>query len=82
MSDSRPMPHRNGSKPSMAVEYYQDIANKYWLNTAKVGNVKPKVLKQDIWDHLEKDDFAYSSLFVLENLQILERYVPHVETQG
>jgi intron-binding protein aquarius len=71
------MPHRNGSKPAMAAPqanpHYQDIANKYWLNASKLVKVKPKVLKQEIWDPLEKEDFAYSSLFALENLQILER---------
>jgi intron-binding protein aquarius len=53
--------------------HYADVANKYWLKTSKIGNVKANVLKEDIWDRLEKDDFAYGSLLILENLQILER---------
>jgi intron-binding protein aquarius len=53
--------------------HYADVANKYWLKTSKIGNVKANVLKEDIWDRLEKDGFAYGSLLILENLQILER---------
>jgi hypothetical protein len=53
--------------------HYADVANKHWLNTKKLGNVKTKVIKQDLWDYLEKDDFDYGSLLLLENLQVLER---------
>jgi intron-binding protein aquarius len=52
------------------------LANKHWLKTTKKATkvkVKPDVLKKEIWDVLEKEDFAYKSLLVLENLQILER---------
>ena len=88
MDDSRPLAHRNGVVPVMAPHageipsqlnaldtnnYYADIAQKHWLKTAKLGNVKPNVIKQDLWDKLEQDDFAYGSLLVLENSQILER---------
>ncbi len=53
---------------------FAQLANKYWLKkkSSKV-TVKPDVLKKEIWDVLEKEDFAYRSLLVLENLQILER---------
>jgi hypothetical protein len=80
MTESRPMAHRNGTVPVMAPQndshvdsYYVDIAQKHWLKSTKLGNVKPNVIK-DIWSHLEKDDFAYASVLALENLQILERY--------
>jgi intron-binding protein aquarius len=54
---------------------FATLARKLWLNkkTAKV-KVKPEVLKTEIWDVLEKEDFPFKSLLVLENLQILERY--------
>jgi len=35
--------------------------------------VNQEVLKNEIWDVLEKDSFAFGSLLVLENLQILEK---------
>jgi Intron-binding protein aquarius N-terminus len=53
---------------------FATLAQKLWLNkkTAKV-KVKHDVLKTEIWDVLEKEDFPFKSLLVLENLQILER---------
>jgi intron-binding protein aquarius len=59
---------------------FSNLARKLWLNkkTAKV-KVKPDVLKTEIWDLLEKEDFSFKSLLVLENLQILERYELHVD---
>ncbi len=32
-------------------------------------------MKTEIWDVLEQDDFAFKSLLVLENLQVLESYL-------
>jgi intron-binding protein aquarius len=60
---------------------FAQLAKKYWLDhTKKAGNVqvkvKPEVLKKEIWDVLEQEDFPYRSLLVLENLQILERQIP------
>jgi intron-binding protein aquarius len=52
------------------------LANKHWLKATKKATkvkVKPDVLKKEIWDVLEKEDFQFKSLLVLENLQILER---------
>lgn len=79
MTESRPMAHRNGTVPVMAPQidlhvdgYYADLAQKHWLKSTKLGNVKPSVIK-DLWAHLEKDDFAYASLLALENLQTLEK---------
>lgn len=53
---------------------FATLARKLWLNkkTMKV-KVKTDVLKAEIWDVLEKEDFSFKSLLVLENLQILER---------
>jgi intron-binding protein aquarius len=61
---------------------FAQLAKKHWLKsskkTAKV-KVKPDVLKNEIWDVLEKEGFAFKSLLVLENLQILEKLVFHVK---
>jgi intron-binding protein aquarius len=57
---------------------FAQLAKKHWLKSGKKAakvKVKPDVLKNEIWDVLEKEDFAYRSLLVLENLQILERQV-------
>ncbi|CZT52224.1 related to NAM7-nonsense-mediated mRNA decay protein [Rhynchosporium secalis] len=58
---------------------FVQLAHAHWLKptkkkTSKV-KVKPDVLKNEIWDILEKDDFAFKSLLILENLQILESYL-------
>lgn len=55
--------------------HFAQLAKKHWLKSKKPTKVtvKPDVLKNEIWDVLEKEDFSYRSLLVLENLQILER---------
>lgn len=57
---------------------FAELAQAHWLKPSKKKatkvKVKPDVLKNEIWDVLEKGDFAFKSLLVLENLQILERY--------
>jgi intron-binding protein aquarius len=51
------------------------LAKKHWRSSKKTAKVKvkPDVLKNEIWDVLEKEDFAFKSLLVLESLQILEK---------
>jgi len=58
---------------------FATLARKLWLNkkTAKV-KVKHDMLKTEIWDVLEKENFPFKSLLVLENLQILERCSCHL----
>ena len=56
---------------------WAQVAQKHWLKrSGKVTKVKvkPDVLKKEIWDVLEKEDFMYGSLLALENLQTLEKY--------
>ena len=56
---------------------FAQLAKKHWLKTSKKPakvKVKSDVLKSEIWDVLEQEDFAFRSLLTLENLQILERY--------
>lgn len=58
-------------------DVFFQLANKYWLKPSKKTTkvkVKPEILKTEIWDVLEKEDFAFRSLLALENLQLLERY--------
>ena len=54
---------------------YSDIARKHWLNSDKAPKVRQNVIKSEIWDNLEKDGFAFGPLAILENLQLLERYL-------
>lgn len=56
--------------------HFSQLAKKLWLKSTKKApkvKVKPDVLKTEIWDVLEKANFAYKTLLTLENLQILER---------
>lgn len=74
----------NEAKSSVAVAEqdgetaFAQLAQQHWLkpSTKKSAKVKVKqdVLKNEIWDILEKKDFAFSSLLSLENLQVLEKY--------
>jgi len=56
---------------------FAQLAKKHWLKSSKKlakVQVKQDVLKSEIWDVLEQEDFAFKSLLILENLQILEKY--------
>jgi len=72
---------RDDSRPSVSDLQgngpFAQLAKKYWLKSNKSAKitVKPEVLKNEIWDVLEKEDFSYRSLLTLENLHILERSV-------
>jgi intron-binding protein aquarius len=52
--------------------HYAQVARKNWLNTKKAPKVRQNVLKEELWDPLEKEDFAFGSLLILENLQLVE----------
>ncbi|KAK4193968.1 P-loop containing nucleoside triphosphate hydrolase protein [Podospora australis] len=57
---------------------FATLARQHWLTTSrKTAEVKVKndVLKREIWDTLEKEDFPLKSLLVLEGLQTLESYL-------
>ncbi|OAL00410.1 P-loop containing nucleoside triphosphate hydrolase protein [Phaeosphaeriaceae sp. SRC1lsM3a] len=55
--------------------HFAQVARKNWLTAKKTPKVRPEVVKKELWDELENVDFAYSSLLILENLQLLERYL-------
>ena len=63
---------------------FAQLAQQHWLKTKKSAKVKvkPDMLKNEIWDVLEREDFAFRSLLVLENLQILERHGYYLLTYG
>jgi intron-binding protein aquarius len=55
--------------------HFAQVARKNWLTAKRTPKVRPEVVKKELWDELENADFAYSSLLILENLQLLERYL-------
>ncbi|KAF2738138.1 hypothetical protein EJ04DRAFT_486889 [Polyplosphaeria fusca] len=67
------------SRPTVAELHgdnpFAQVAQKHWLHSKKSPKVRPEVIKQELWDELEKADFAYPQLLVLENLQLLEKYL-------
>jgi intron-binding protein aquarius len=76
-----PDPKTNDDRPTPAevVEdehQFVQLARKTWLKPSKKAStpkVKADVLKQGIWDVLERDAFSYKALRMLEGLQVLER---------
>lgn len=54
---------------------FAQFARKHWAKSDKASSVKSGQLKAELWDKLEKEKFAYGSLLILENLQIVEKYL-------
>ncbi|CAH0020194.1 unnamed protein product [Clonostachys rhizophaga] len=57
---------------------FVQLARKSWLKSGKKNGpvkVKSDVLKQGLWDVLEREGFQYKSLRLLESLQTLESYL-------
>lgn len=52
-------------------------ARKHWASD-KHSKFKPNAVKTDFYDVLEKEEFRYRSLLILEQLQFLEKSVPGV----
>ena len=53
---------------------WTQLAQKHWVKPLKSGKVKSEVIKNEIWDVLEEEDFLFRSLLLLENSQLLEKY--------
>ncbi|KAB8258874.1 P-loop containing nucleoside triphosphate hydrolase protein [Aspergillus pseudonomiae] len=73
------MAHGLDSRPTVE-DFREDsawvqLAKTHWLETSKVRKVKQDVIKKDIWDPLEADNFSFRSLLTLENLNILEKFL-------
>lgn len=49
------------------------LARKHWSESVELKKVKPGVIKKDIWDRLDNENFEFRSLVTLENLQLLEK---------
>ncbi|KAI4207590.1 MAG: hypothetical protein LQ348_000535 [Seirophora lacunosa] len=58
---------------------WTQLAHKHWRTPVKSRKVKNEVIKNDIWDSLENEGFPFRTLLVLENLQLLEKFVHSVE---
>lgn len=54
---------------------WTQLARKHWGSTVKSRKVKSEVVKNEIWDVLDNEGFPFRSLLILENLQLLERFV-------
>ena len=68
--DGRPTPAEVEEEEHPFVQ----LARKHWLKGGKAApKIKNDVLKQGIWDPLERDGFQYKPLLLLESLQTLER---------
>lgn len=80
-ADSRPNAGASGRPTIGELEGesgFATLARQHWLKTSKQPakvKVKNDVLKREIWDALERDNFPLKSLLVLEGLQTLERQV-------
>ncbi|KAJ5580048.1 uncharacterized protein N7459_006033 [Penicillium hispanicum] len=66
------------SRPTV-VDFREDspwvkLAKAHWLNTT-VRKAKPDVIKQQLWDPLEAEGFSSRSLLILENLNVLEKFL-------
>ncbi|KAI9723064.1 MAG: hypothetical protein M1828_004312 [Chrysothrix sp. TS-e1954] len=56
--------------------HFAQVAQANWLAVSRpVTRASQSLLKDDLWDPLEKDDFPTSALLLLEQLQILERFL-------
>ncbi|KAL6718434.1 hypothetical protein ACLMJK_004524 [Lecanora helva] len=56
-------------------DYWSALSQTHWQKARKPGKVRSDVIKKEIWDVLEVEDFALHSLLQLESLQILENYL-------
>ncbi|KAK5653132.1 hypothetical protein OQA88_9231 [Cercophora sp. LCS_1] len=69
---------RTGNDDGEGESEFATLARQHWLKTTKRPakiKVKNDVLKREIWDTLEKEDFPLKSLLALESLQTLESYL-------
>ena len=52
---------------------WASLAQKHWAKPVKTKRVKIEVIKSELWDMLEQQDFEYQSLLILEALRLLEK---------
>ncbi|KAI5306968.1 hypothetical protein KEM56_006042 [Ascosphaera pollenicola] len=84
----RPAPARNADvdvRPTVD-DFREDsrwvaLARAHWLGSgsgsiaAAVSKSKAAIVKRELWDPLEAEQFPFRSLLVLENLHVLERFL-------
>jgi intron-binding protein aquarius len=75
----RDVQHDASHRPTLAdlqgENHFAQTARNTWLRSGGAGKFRPGDLKKDVWDVLEKNGFQFKSLLILENLQILEKYL-------
>ena len=52
---------------------WAQLAHDNWSKSSKSTRVKPEVIKHEIWDVLEREDFSFRSMIQLESQQLLEK---------
>lgn len=67
--------HLSGAEVLGEENQWTQVAEKHWSKPVKSRKVKAEVVKKEIWNVLEQEEFQFRSLLVLENLQLLEKYV-------
>ena len=83
-SQPSPPPKDGGTERPTPAEVEEEehpfvqLARKHWLKPARKAatpKVRNDVLKQGIWDVLEREGFQYKSMRLLESLHTLESYL-------
>lgn len=58
------------------VNHWNSLALRHWSKATRAKKVDPEVVRNEIWDVLQSNNFDFRSLLALDNLQLLEKYVP------
>ena len=77
--DARPVDSRPTIAELQGDNYFAQLAKKNWLKDSGPSRFNPELLKSSVWDILEKDNFQFRSLLVLENLRFLEKYASYLD---
>ncbi|KAL9104746.1 MAG: hypothetical protein Q9163_000358 [Psora crenata] len=64
------------STNGVGKDHWYELAAQEWLKpSTKARKVRADVVKNEIWDVLERENFSHTSLLGLEGLQLLESYL-------
>ena len=53
--------------------HWAALGKKHWSKPVNSRKIKNEVIKTELWDVLEQENFEYRSLVILESLQLLEK---------
>ena len=53
--------------------HWTSLARQHWYEPVDLRKVKSEVIKKEIWDRLELENFDFQSLVTLENSHLLEK---------